>query len=112
MISRVAMSFDAASPRVTRPWRRMKRAKRRPRNGRKAPFPTSPRNRDGMPDPAPRRGEGWLIAFDPSVGGEGRKTKPAVVISNDTAIGVLNRVQFVPVSSQTERIYPAEAPIT
>jgi mRNA interferase MazF len=60
-------------------------------------------------DPSPRRGEVWLVAFDPSVGGEIQKTRPAVVISNDSANAVLNRVQVVPISSQTERLYPAEA---
>lgn len=49
------------------------------------------------------------MAFDPSVGGEIRKTRPAVVLSNDTANALLNRIQVVPVSSQVERLYPAEA---
>ncbi len=49
------------------------------------------------------------MAFDPSIGGEIQKTRPAVVISNDSANALLNRVQVVPVSSQTERLYPAEA---
>jgi mRNA interferase MazF len=50
-----------------------------------------------------------MVAFDPSVGGEIQKTRPAVVISNDSANAVLNRVQVVPVSSQLDRLYPAEA---
>ena len=62
-----------------------------------------------MDDPSPRRGEVWLVAFDPSVGGEIQKTRPAVVLSNDTANALLNRVQVVPVSSQVGRLYPAEA---
>ena len=62
-------------------------------------------------DPAPRRGEVWLVAFDPSIGGEIQKTRPAVVVSNDTANALLNRVQVVPVSSQLARLYPAEAAI-
>ncbi len=63
-----------------------------------------------MPDSqSPRRGEVWLVGFDPSVGGEIQKTRPAVVMSNDTANRLLNRVQVVPVSSQVARLYPAEA---
>jgi mRNA interferase MazF len=60
---------------------------------------------------APLRGEVWLISFDPSVGGEIQKTRPAVVLSNDAANAVLNRVQVVPISSQVEHLYPAEATI-
>jgi mRNA interferase MazF len=55
------------------------------------------------------RGEVWLVSFDPSVGGEIQKTRPAVVLSNDTANALLNRVQVVPISSQVDRLYPAEA---
>lgn len=65
-----------------------------------------------MPDSSPIRGEVWLVSFDPSVGGEIQKTRPAVVLSNDTANALLNRVQVVPVSSQTSRLYPAEAFVT
>ena len=49
------------------------------------------------------------MAFDPSVGGEIQKTRPAIVVSNDAANAVLNRGQVVPISSQVERLYPAEA---
>ncbi len=54
------------------------------------------------------RGEVWIVSFSASVGGEIRKTRPAIVLSNDSANAVLNRVQVVPVSSQVERLYPAE----
>jgi mRNA interferase MazF len=63
-------------------------------------------------DLAPRRGEVWLVSFDSSVGGEIQKTRPAVVISNDSANAVLNRIQVVPISSRIERLYPAEAYIS
>lgn len=53
-----------------------------------------------------------MISFDPSIGGEIRKTRPAVIVSNDTANELLNRVQLVPVSSQVARLYPAEAYVT
>ena len=33
----------------------------------------------------PQRGEIWLVNFDPTVGTEIRKTRPAIVISSDAA---------------------------
>ena len=60
----------------------------------------------------PRRGEVYWVAFGPAVGGEIRKTRPAVVVSNDAANTALNRLQVVPITSQTSRVYPSEALIT
>lgn len=33
----------------------------------------------------PRRGEVWLVSFDPTIGSEIKKTRPALVIQNDIA---------------------------
>jgi mRNA interferase MazF len=47
--------------------------------------------------PAPRRGEIWLVDFDPAVGAEIQKVRPAVVISMDT-IGRLPLRMVVPIT--------------
>lgn len=60
-------------------------------------------------DKRPARGEVWRVAFDPSVGGGIRKTRPAVVVSNDVANAAFNRVQVAPLTSDVDRFYPAEA---
>jgi mRNA interferase MazF len=55
-----------------------------------------------------RRGEVWWVDFDPSVGGEIQKTRPAVIVSNDSSNLSLNRLQVVPISSQVSRVYASE----
>lgn len=55
------------------------------------------------------RGEVWWVEFDPAVGSEMQKTRPAVIVSNDSANRNLARVVVVPVSSNTGRQYPGEA---
>jgi mRNA interferase MazF len=59
-----------------------------------------------------KRGEVWWVSFDPSVGGEIRKTRPAVVVSNNAANMALNRVVVIPLTSQTGRVYPSEVVVT
>lgn len=56
-----------------------------------------------------KRGEVWWVNFDPSVGGEIKKRRPAVIVSNDAANKHLNRVQVVPLTSRVGRVYPSEA---
>jgi mRNA interferase MazF len=58
------------------------------------------------------RGEVWWIRFDPSVGGEIQKTRPAVILSNDRSNRHLNRVQVVPITSKVDRLYPSEVFVT
>ncbi len=49
-----------------------------------------------------RKGEIWLINLDPTIGAEIRKTRPAVIVSED-AIGVLPLCVIVPLTDRKDR---------
>jgi mRNA interferase MazF len=58
-----------------------------------------------------RRGEIVTVGLDPVRGAETSKTRPAVIVSNDAANATAARlgrgvITVVPVTSNTERIYP------
>lgn len=55
-----------------------------------------------------RRSEVYWVAFDPSMGGEIQKTRPAVIVSNDAANRATNRMIVVPLTSQVDRVYAGE----
>jgi mRNA interferase MazF len=59
-----------------------------------------------------KRGEVWWINFQPSVGGEIQKQRPAVIVSNDASNKYLNRIQVIPLTSSVDRLYPSEAYVT
>ena len=58
------------------------------------------------------RGEVWWVNFEPSIGGEIRKKRRAVIISNDASNKYLNRIQVIPLTSNVDRFYPSEALVT
>jgi mRNA interferase MazF len=49
-----------------------------------------------------QKGEIWLINLDPTIGAEIRKTRPAVIVSED-AIGILPLRVIVPLTDWKER---------
>ncbi len=56
-----------------------------------------------------KRGEVWWVNFEPAIGGEIRKKRPAIIVSNDESNKYLNRVQVVPTTGNVDRLYPSEA---
>ena len=58
-----------------------------------------------------RRGDVVWVALDPTRGTEIRKTRPAVVISNDSCNRYGSRVVVLPVTSNVSSLYPGEARI-
>lgn len=58
-----------------------------------------------------KRGDLFLVNFDPTLGAEVRKTRPAVVVSND--INNLNSpiVSIAPITSNVTRVYSFEVEI-
>ena len=50
----------------------------------------------------PSRGEIWLVRFDPTIGSEIRKTRPAIVVSSD-AVGRLPIKLVAPVTDWKDR---------
>ena len=58
------------------------------------------------------RGDVYYVNFGPSIGGEIKKMRPAVIVSNDAANKYLNRVQAIPLTSQINKLYPSEAYVT
>jgi mRNA interferase MazF len=56
-----------------------------------------------------KRAEVWWVNFDPAIGTEIRKKRPAVILSNDLSNKFLSRLQVVPLTTNVENLYPSEA---
>ena len=69
--------------------------------------------RAGAEDQAPQmnRGEIWWVNFEPSIGSEIKKRRPAIILSNDASNAAQSRVQVVPLTGNAGRIYPWEAAV-
>ena len=60
----------------------------------------------------PRRGDVFWVNLDPTIGTEVKKTRPAVILSNDAQNRAGQRVLAAPVTSSVRRVYSFEAQIT
>ena len=56
----------------------------------------------------PGRGEIYLVCLDPTIGFEINKTCPALIISNDINNQAAQTVTVIPITSNTEKVYPFE----
>ncbi len=56
-----------------------------------------------------KRGDVWWVEYDPDIGSEIAKRRPAIIMSNDSANRNLSRVVVIPLTSSTTRVYPGEA---
>jgi len=60
----------------------------------------------------PRRGEIWLVNLNPTIGFEIKKTRPALVISNDINNEYAGTVTVLPISDKGDKVYPFEVAIS
>lgn len=58
---------------------------------------------------APARGDVYWVVLDPTLGTEIKKTRPAVIVSNDSCNAHGSRVVVVPLTSNVDTLYPGEA---
>jgi mRNA interferase MazF len=58
-----------------------------------------------------KRGEVFLVNFDPTVGAEAKKTRPAVVVSNDVNNVHSPIISIAPISSQVSKVYSFEVEV-
>lgn len=60
----------------------------------------------------PKRGDVYWVALDPTLGSEIQKTRPAVIISNNSCNAHGSRVVVLPLTSNVDSLYPDEALVT
>lgn len=60
----------------------------------------------------PKRLEVWLVRLDPGLGSEIKKTRPALIISNDLNNQYASLVTVLPISDKGEKVYPFEIEVS
>ncbi len=59
----------------------------------------------------PKRGDIYLVNFDPTIGHEVKKSRPAVIITNNINNEYSPVLTVIPLSSNTTRVYPFDVVI-
>ncbi len=59
----------------------------------------------------PKRGEMYWIQLDPTIGTETQKTRPCLILSNNSQNKKGTRVIAAPITSKVKSVYPFEAKI-
>ncbi len=60
----------------------------------------------------PKRGQIWLVNLDPTRGAEIKKTRPALVVSNDISNQYSGTVTILPITEKGKKIYPFEVELS
>ena len=61
-----------------------------------------------MKDNVLLRGEVWIVQLDPAIGSEIKKSRPALIISNDANNRLLEHVTILPITESAGKIYTVE----
>ncbi len=59
-----------------------------------------------------KRGEIWWISLDPTQGSEIKKTRPCIILTNNTLNRIRRTVVVIPISSSAQSHPPITIPIT
>jgi mRNA interferase MazF len=62
--------------------------------------------------PTIARGDVYWVSLDPTIGSEIKKTRPAVIVSNNSCNRLGLRVVVLPITSNTATFHPGEAPVS
>jgi mRNA interferase MazF len=59
-----------------------------------------------------KRGDIFLVNFDPTIGAEAKKTRPALVVSNDINNAYSPIISIAPITSNVTKVYSFEVEIS
>lgn len=59
----------------------------------------------------PMRGDIYWVNLDPTIGSEINKTRPVIIVSNNTGNAVSQRVIVAPITSNLTKLFPFEVAV-